>query len=182
MIEEITGLKENLDQLDEKIEEKEREYRGFVENLRILARCTPEQRFRLALILKKFRKVTCITGDGIGETFAMTEASVAMTMNRTGCDVAKSFSDIVVGDNFKIFIECFKFGRNILENIRKYLQFQLSVAINLLAYITIGAIAFGDWPIQPSIILWVNFIMNLFGTSMLCTELPQSGTEILGKT
>ena len=98
-------------------------FKNYIDNLKIIASCTPMQRFKLVQTLKKFKKVTCISGSNIGESFCMMEADVALTMLKCGSDSVKIISDIIVDDDVHNIVDAMKFGRNIYENIRKFLQF-----------------------------------------------------------
>lgn len=91
--------------------------------------------------------ITCITGDSIGESFSMRESDVGLTMLNSGSDVAKNIGDLILGGDFRILLDTMKLGRNIFENVRKFIQFQVIVSINLILYITIGALLYTDWPI-----------------------------------
>ena len=53
----------------------------------------------------------------------MMEADVALTMLKCGSDSVKIISDIIVDDDVHFIVDALKFGRNIYENIRKFLQF-----------------------------------------------------------
>ena len=107
--------------LDYKIKETLDEYRAFMSRIKVLARCTPEQRLLLIKNLKKFNKFPCITGDSIGETFAMEQTQVAVSMHWTGSDAAKNISDLVLDEEFSLVLEMLKFSRNIMEALRRYL-------------------------------------------------------------
>ena len=77
----------------------------------------------------------------------MVEANVGLTMQNCGTDVAKKRSDIILDKDFSLILEAIKFGRNIYENMRKFLQYQATVSINLTLYVVIGAFLYKDWPI-----------------------------------
>ena len=53
----------------------------------------------------------------------MLEADVAMTMLKCGSDSVKNISDIIVDEDVLLIVDAMKFGRNIYENIRKFLQY-----------------------------------------------------------
>lgn len=63
-------------------------------------------------------------------------------------------------------------GRNVYDNIRRFLQFQLTV--NVVALITsfIAAVILKDPPLKPVQLLWVNMIMDSLASLALATELP----------
>jgi P-type E1-E2 ATPase len=68
--------------------------------LKIVAECSPEKKLLLAEIMKKYDKITCFSGDSIGDCIAMAEANVSMTMQNSGTDVAKKTCDLVVSKDF----------------------------------------------------------------------------------
>ena len=77
----------------------------------------------------------------------MMEADVALTMLNCGSDSVKIISDIIVDEDIHLIVDAMKFGRNIYENIRKFLQFQKCTAINLVVFVLVGTVLYKDWPI-----------------------------------
>ena len=63
-------------------------------------------------------------------------------------------------------------GRNIYDNIRRFLQFQLSVNIVALATSFLGSCILRESPLQPIQLLWVNLIMDSLGSLAEATEEP----------
>lgn len=62
-------------------------------------------------------------------------ADVGMSMGLCGTDVAKEASDtVLLDDNFASIVKSIAWGRCVYDNIRKFLQFQLTV--NLVALTT----------------------------------------------
>mmetsp|Transcript_28011 Transcript_28011/g.42354 ORF Transcript_28011/g.42354 Transcript_28011/m.42354 type:complete len:262 (-) Transcript_28011:2-787(-) len=67
--------------------------------------------------------------------------------------------------------------------MRKYIQFQLVVGINLVLYMAIGSFFHRDTPVSPAIILWINCIMDTFSACILASEAPdESNGPILEET
>ena len=94
-------------------------------------------------------------------------------MGKTGTDVAKAASDIqLLDDNFCSILVAVKYGRNIYDNIRKFLQFQLTVNVVAMFIVFSGAIIFSDAPLTSVQMLWVNLIMDTFAALALATEPP----------
>lgn len=74
--------------------------------------------------MKQLGDLVAVTGDGTNDAPALKKADVGFAMNITGTEVAKIAADILVmDDNFASIVKAAMWGRNIYENIRKFLQF-----------------------------------------------------------
>ena len=72
-----------------------------------------------------------MTGDSISDAEALKKADIGICMG-SGCDVAKDNSDLVILDNnFKSIFRSIEWGRAIFDNVRKFLQFQITINIVL---------------------------------------------------
>ncbi len=99
-------------------------FRAVSKKLRVLARSSPEDKYLLVTGLKDEGKVVAVTGDGTNDAPALNRADVGFAMGITGTDVAKNASDIVLtDDNFCSVLTAVKYGRNIYDSVRKFLQF-----------------------------------------------------------
>jgi magnesium-transporting ATPase (P-type) len=94
-------------------------------------------------------------------------------MGIAGTDVAKEASDIIIlDDNFSSIVSAVMWGRCVYDNIRKFLQFQLT--INCVALITafLAAVTNRGLPLKTVQLLWVNLIMDTLAALALGTETP----------
>jgi len=145
----------------------------IIPKLKILARCSPQDKKRLVERLLLADEVVAVTGDGTNDVPAFKEADVALAMGLRGTDVAKQAADIVIlDDNFNSIVKSVVWGRCVYDNIRKFIQFQVTVNIVALALCVIGSVCQMGSPLNSMQMLWVNLIMDTLAALALGTEKP----------
>lgn len=153
----------------------------IADRLRVLARSSPEDKFLLVTGLKQLENVVAVTGDGSNDAPALKKSDVGLAMNITGTGLAKDASDIIlIDDNFASIITAIKWGRNIYDCIRKFLQFQLTVNVVALFMVFLGAVVIEQSPLTAIQMLWVNLIMDTLAALALATAKPD--LAVLNKT
>ena len=147
-------------------------FRIITKRLNVMARSQPIHKYALVLGLRALKNVVAVTGDGTNDAPALSKSDVGFAMF-AGTDIAKEASDIVIIDNnFSSIITAIIYGRNIYDNIRKFLQFQLSVNFCACLIVFICACIGNETPLTPIQMLWVNLIMDSLGSLALATEPP----------
>ena len=147
-------------------------FKKITENLLVLARSQPLHKYALVLGLKSLGNVVAVTGDGTNDAPALSKSDVGFAMIE-GTDIAKEASDIVILDNnFSSIIIAIIYGRSIYENIRKFLQFQLTVNTCACVLVFICSCIGNETPLTSIQMLWVNLIMDSLGSLALATEPP----------
>ena len=147
-------------------------FRIITERLNVMARSQPIHKYALVLGLRELNNVVAVTGDGTNDAPALSKSDVGFAMF-AGTDIAKEASDIVIIDNnFSSIVTAIIYGRNIYDNIRKFLQFQLSVNFCACLLVFICACIGNETPLTPIQMLWVNLIMDSLGSLALATEPP----------
>ena len=147
-------------------------FKLITERLNVMARSQPIHKYALVLGLRQLKNVVAVTGDGTNDAPALSKSDVGFAMF-AGTDIAKEASDIVIIDNnFSSIVTAIIYGRNIYDNIRKFLQFQLSVNFCACIIVFICACIGNETPLTPIQMLWVNLIMDSLGSLALATEPP----------
>jgi len=151
----------------------EAKFERIVKNLRIIARCANDNKLLLVFGLKKMGNIVAVTGDGTNDAIALKNSDVGFAMGIRGTAVAKGSADIILlDDSFNSIITAIKYGRNVFDSIRKFVQFQLTTNIVAIFMTLLGGIILKDSPLNPIQMLWVNLIMDSFASLALATEPP----------
>jgi len=150
------------------------QFKKLMGKLRVMARSRPEDKYLLVTGLMNMNQVVAVTGDGTNDAPALSKADVGFGMGVTGTDVCKAAADIIImDDSFTSVVKACSWGRNIYDNIKRFLQFQLTVNVGALLFTVIGAIFLKESPLQAIQLLWVNMIMDSLASLALATELPR---------
>ncbi|EAY14641.1 calcium-translocating P-type ATPase, PMCA-type family protein [Trichomonas vaginalis G3] len=146
-----------------------------VPSLRVMARSSPMDKLKLVSFLMEAGEVVAVTGDGSNDSPALKQADVGLSMGRCGTELAKMASDIVIlDDNFNSIVSALKWGRCVYDNVRGFLQFQLTVNFSAMIVAFIGAVYLKDSPLTTIQLLWVNLIMDSLGALALATRGPSN--------
>ncbi len=153
--------------------ENQAEFDKIWVKLAVLSRSRPIDKYALVVGLRERGNVVAVTGDGTNDAPALKKADVGFAMGISGTETAKQAADILIlDDNFTSIVQAVKWGRNIYDSIRKFLQFQLTV--NVVAVLTtfISAILLKEAILSAVQMLWINLIMDTLAALALATEPP----------
>jgi P-type E1-E2 ATPase len=89
--------------------------------LKVLARSRPNDKYIMVYGLKQLGDIVAVTGDGTNDAPALRRADVGFDI-KTGTSVAHSAAAIIIqDDNFASIVKACMWGRNIYDNIRRFL-------------------------------------------------------------
>ncbi|MCO8128499.1 HAD-IC family P-type ATPase [Acidimicrobiia bacterium EGI L10123] len=136
----------------------------------LFARVAPEHKLRIVESLQAAGEVVAVTGDGVNDAPALSQADVGVAMG-SGTDVARDAADIVLlDDEFPTIVTAVAEGRRIFANIRRFAQFLFSWHLAEVAVITIALAAGVDPPLAGLMILWNNLIIDVLPSFALALE------------
>lgn len=141
--------------------------------LQVLARSSPLDKYRLVGLLMETGEVVAVTGDGSNDSPALKKANVGLSMGKCGTELAKMASDIVIlDDNFISIVSAVKWGRCIYDNVRGFLQYQLTVNVSAMLITFVGSCVLKRSPMKAIQLLWISLIMDSIGALALATKGP----------
>jgi len=170
---EMDGLAHAGDDKKERVKNLAR-FKDYVPHLKVMARSRPEDKYLLVTGLKNCGSTVAVTGDGTNDAMALTKADVGFGMGIAGTQTCLKAADIIIlDDSFHNVVAAVSWGRNVYDNIQRFLQFQLTVNVNALFTVLISSLVTGETPLHAIQLLWVNMIMDSLAALALATERPR---------
>jgi magnesium-transporting ATPase (P-type) len=133
----------------------------LVQQVSVYARVAPQHKLRITQQLIKHGEIVAMTGDGVNDAPALKAAHIGVAMGKTGTDVAKEASDMVIADdNFASIYRAVELGRVVFDNIRKVTFFLIPTGIAAIISILVTVMLGLPLPYLPAQLLWINIVTN----------------------
>ena len=122
----------------------------------IFTRMFPEAKLKIIQALKDNDQIVAMTGDGVNDGPALKSAHIGIAMGKKGTEIAKQAANLIlIDDDFSKMTDAIAMGRKIYVNLKKAIQYIISIHIPIILIVFIP-LALG-W-IFPNIFTPVHII------------------------
>jgi magnesium-transporting ATPase (P-type) len=124
----------------------------------IFARASPEAKLQIAEALQRQGHVVAMTGDGVNDAPALRSADIGIAMGRSGTDVAREASTMVLtDDNFATIVVAIEAGRQVYDNVRKFILYIFAHATPEVVPFLVFALSGGMVPLPLTVLQLLAF-------------------------
>ena len=136
----------------------------------VYARVSPDTKLQIVKAFQKKRKVVAMTGDGVNDAPAIKLANVGVGMGKSGTDVTKDVSDIILlNDSFETITTAVSEGRRIYNNVISNILYNLSSNFTEILIIIFGMFT-GNTIISAIHVLYIDLVADTVPSIALAYE------------
>lgn len=151
-----------------------------IEDTYVFARVTPEHKLKIVKAFQNRGHIVAMTGDGVNDAPAIKASNIGISMGVNGTDVTKEASSLILmDDNFATIKSAIHEGRNIYENIRKFIRYLLASNVGEILVMLFAMMLAMPLPLVPVQILWVNLVTD--GLPAMALGLDKSEGDVMKK-
>ncbi|NCT17884.1 MAG: haloacid dehalogenase [Flavobacteriaceae bacterium CG_4_8_14_3_um_filter_34_10] len=141
----------------------EEEFDEKVRQTKIFTRIFPEVKLRIINSLKKQNQIVGMTGDGVNDAPALKASHIGIAMGQRGSDVAKEAASLILSDDdFGHMVDAVAMGRKIYLNLKKAIQYIISIHIPIILTVALPLILGWIYPVifTPIHVIFLELIMG----------------------
>jgi Ca2+-transporting ATPase len=129
----------------------------------LFTRMYPEAKLRVIQSLKKQQHIVAMTGDGVNDGPALKAAHIGIAMGKRGTEIAKQAASLILtDDNLSKMITAIAMGRKIYANLKKAIQYIISIHIPIVLTVSIPLLLGWVFPniFSPVHVIFLELIMG----------------------
>ncbi|MFB3388588.1 cation-translocating P-type ATPase [Flavobacterium sp. LAR06] len=123
---------------DELMKLNNAELQSKVMDINLFSRMFPEAKLRIVNALKANGQIVAMTGDGVNDGPSLKAAHIGIAMGKKGTAIAKDAASLIlVEDDLSKMVEAVAMGRRIYTNLKKAIQYIISIHIPIILIVFI---------------------------------------------
>jgi Ca2+-transporting ATPase len=129
----------------------------------IFTRMFPEAKLKIIQALKDNNQIVAMTGDGVNDGPALKSAHIGIAMGKKGTEIAKQAANLIlIDDDFAKMTDAIAMGRKIYVNLKKAIQYIISIHIPIIMIVFIPLALGWMYPniFTPVHIIFLEIIMG----------------------
>ncbi|OVA20182.1 Cation-transporting P-type ATPase [Macleaya cordata] len=144
-----------------------------VDQIIVMGSSLPPDKLLFIQCLRKKRQVVAVTGARMSDSPALKEADVCLLMATKNSEMEKESCDIfLTNGSLASMVTALLVGRCAYQNIRKFIQLELTINISGLLINFVTTVSLGEAPITPLQLFLVNLVVGTLAALALLTEPP----------
>ena len=148
---------------DELMKLTEEQLQMVVNDTAIFTRMFPEAKLKIINALKYNNEIVAMTGDGVNDGPALKAAHIGIAMGRKGTEIAKQAASLILTkDDLSKMVEAVAMGRKIYTNLKKAIQYIISIHIPIILTVFIPLALGWMYPniFSPVHVIFLELIMG----------------------
>ncbi|WP_143962514.1 cation-translocating P-type ATPase [Litoribacter populi] len=139
------------------------ELRKTVRHTKLFSRMFPQAKMKVIEALKANGEIVAMTGDGVNDGPALKAAHIGIAMGLRGTEIAKKAAALVLmDDDLDHMVDAVALGRRIYENLKKAIQYIISIHIPIILIVTLPLVLFWEYTaiFSPIHVIFLELVMG----------------------